>query len=347
MKKYDVIIIGAGPGGLKCAEVLGAKGKTVLLIEKNKSIGPKICAGGLTRKAFKVLGSPDEIIERKFQNIHFVSLHQKTKLEFGSDFLYTIDREVLGQWQLERLKKFHNVKVDTSTEVISINKNSVVTNKNEKIYFEKLVGADGSNSIVRKFLKRTTVFVGLAFHYLVPKEKCKHFSEPEIHFNSKLFAAWYAWIFPHEKYVSIGFGYPRNEISLGEARQRFSRWLKQMNIEVEDNQFRSFPINCDYQGFSFGGGKYFLVGDAAGLASGLTGEGICQAIISGSDVANKIINADHHCDGIKSVRREKMVHTFMLRCIIYLLIFKDSVFEVVTFVTKNKFIARTLLRVLT
>lgn len=43
---YDVIIIGAGPAGLAVAEELENTALTVLLIEKNSVIGPKICAGG-------------------------------------------------------------------------------------------------------------------------------------------------------------------------------------------------------------------------------------------------------------------------------------------------------------
>ena len=46
--KFDVVIIGAGPAGLKCAEQLKNSNLSVLVIEKNKIIGPKVCAGGLT-----------------------------------------------------------------------------------------------------------------------------------------------------------------------------------------------------------------------------------------------------------------------------------------------------------
>ncbi len=48
---YDVIILGAGPAGLKYAEELKNTKLSVLLIKKNQIIGPKICAGGLTRLA--------------------------------------------------------------------------------------------------------------------------------------------------------------------------------------------------------------------------------------------------------------------------------------------------------
>ena len=48
--KYDVIIVGAGPAGLSCAETLSKSGKSVLVLEKNYKVGPKICAGALTMK---------------------------------------------------------------------------------------------------------------------------------------------------------------------------------------------------------------------------------------------------------------------------------------------------------
>jgi len=53
MEKYDVVIVGAGPAGLACAKELSKGSKTILLIEKNKIIGPKVCAGGLRKKVLK------------------------------------------------------------------------------------------------------------------------------------------------------------------------------------------------------------------------------------------------------------------------------------------------------
>ena len=37
--KYDVVIIGGGPGGYRAAERAGARGKKTLLIEKDPSLG--------------------------------------------------------------------------------------------------------------------------------------------------------------------------------------------------------------------------------------------------------------------------------------------------------------------
>ena len=76
VKKYDVIIIGAGPAGLSAAKILAENGKTVLVLEKNKVIGPKVCAGGLTTKDFK-LGINKKIADKFFSKSgdHF---HEKS-----------------------------------------------------------------------------------------------------------------------------------------------------------------------------------------------------------------------------------------------------------------------------
>ena len=86
---FDVVIIGAGPGGLQCAAELEKADKSVLILEKNRLIGPKICAGGMRTSDCVRLSIPEE--------------------EYGSDidsFGYTtIDRTCLGKHQYGRLPR--------------------------------------------------------------------------------------------------------------------------------------------------------------------------------------------------------------------------------------------------
>ncbi|KGQ47405.1 membrane protein [Gallibacterium anatis] len=46
MKRYDVIIIGAGAAGLFCVAQIGKKGKSVLLLDNGKKVGRKILMSG-------------------------------------------------------------------------------------------------------------------------------------------------------------------------------------------------------------------------------------------------------------------------------------------------------------
>jgi flavin-dependent dehydrogenase len=52
---YDVIIIGAGPGGSLTGYLLSRQGLKVLIVEKEQLPRYKPCAGGLTRRALNIL----------------------------------------------------------------------------------------------------------------------------------------------------------------------------------------------------------------------------------------------------------------------------------------------------
>lgn len=340
MNKFDIIIVGAGPGGLRCAEILAKSNKKVLLLEKKSIIGPKICAGGLTRKSFKLLGLPDEIVDCIHRGAFFNAPKIRTKFNLEDIYGYTISRERLGQWQLEKIKN-SPVIIKTNAEVSVINKNSIKLKNGEVFEYEYLVGADGSNSIVRKFLRIPVRKIGVAFHYLVPQK----FNDIEIFFNSKLFNSWYAWIFPHKNYTSIGSGGFSKILSVPVVVENFKKWAKQENIDISNGKFEAFPINCDYRGFHFG--KTFLIGDAAGLASGFTGEGIYQALASGEDVAKMIIDPRHNPREIKKMRREVFIHHVMLALVWLSGPFRNVVFHLVTFGMRNKFVAKTIVRILT
>lgn len=49
--KYDVIVVGAGPGGATCGALLAKSGLKVLLLEKNAKAGGKTMT--VSRKGFR------------------------------------------------------------------------------------------------------------------------------------------------------------------------------------------------------------------------------------------------------------------------------------------------------
>lgn len=340
MERFDVVIVGAGPGGLRCAEILSKTNKKVLLLEKNQEVGPKVCAGGLTRKCYNLLKLPPELIEKSYSSAVFKAPWVKTSLEFGEIFGYTVSRRRLGAWQLEKLKNT-DVKIRIDTEVSLINARDIELKSGEKIGYDYLVGADGSNSIVRKFLKLPVKKIGVGFQYIVPQK----FPDIEIHFDSKLFGPWYAWIFPYKNSTSVGFGCFPTIMPMETARKNFQKWADKKGLDLRQGELQAHPINCDYRGYRFG--NIFLVGDAAGLASGLTGEGIYQAIVSGEEVAKIIINPNYKAKKINEIRGEVQLHNLILIIIWLFGPLRNQLFNLVTLCVKNKLLARTLTRVLT
>ena len=286
---YDVVIVGAGPAGLNCAKHLA--GKQVLLIERNAVIGPKVCAGGITPEDLEYLQLPKSTLEKSFSHI---LIHTSVSKPIKDDYpVSTVSREELGQWMLRGLGK--NVTVRMNAKVTSIGKDFVIVN-GEKIRFRYLVGADGSSSLVRRHLKIPSRDVGIAFQYIVRGE----WKDLEIFFDAKSFGSWYAWIFPYKGCASIGCGCDPKIFPPSKLRKSFHKWMDSRGIDYSKGRFESHPINFDFRGWKFG--NTFLAGDAAGFASGITGEGIYQALISGEEVAKTILNPKH-----KPARLEKLI----------------------------------------
>ncbi len=336
MEFYDVVIIGAGPAGLNCAQHLSEAGKKVLLLEQNAVIGPKICAGGLTGSDLEYLKLPDSLLGHKFTEAIFNTPWQKYKINMGKFLVYTVDRKDLGQWQLAKLKKTGAV-VRTEARVTQIEKDLVIVNGKEKIGFKYLVGADGSSSLVRRFLGVKAGIIGIAIQYIIPGNKYKDF---EYFVDSSLFKAWYAWIFPHKNYVSIGTGGDPRHISSKELRENFAKWLDRKGIDVAGLEIQGCPINFDYQGYKFG--NIFLAGDAAGLASGLTGEGIYQALISGEEIAKSIIDENYVSGKIDKLAEDQKKHHQVLDFFIRSGSFRKIEFEVIVLLVKSYWFLRNL-----
>jgi len=69
MKKYDVIIIGAGAAGLMCAIQAGKRGRSVLILDKADKVGKKILISGGGRCNFtNMYTTPDDYLS---ENPHF------------------------------------------------------------------------------------------------------------------------------------------------------------------------------------------------------------------------------------------------------------------------------------
>ena len=69
-------------------------------------------------------------------------------------------------------------------------------------------------------------------------------------------------------------------------------------------------INFDYRGYRFD--NKFLIGDAAGLASGLTGEGIYSAVCSGQAAARTILNPCHKDTELLNLIKKHRKHSHLL-----------------------------------
>jgi len=298
MESFDVIIVGGGPAGLQCARELSRSSLRVLLLEKAAVFGDKLCAGGLTLKDLKVLPLPEHLIQ---QNILRAALHSRRRTAESHTpvpYVFTVDRRELGAYQRSLLDG-SKVEVRTRSQVTEIGKQQLTLKSGEVFGFRYLVGADGYASVVRRHLGLSVRRRLMGFQYTLPAKE-EH-SSLEMFLDARRFHLWYAWIFPHGDTLAVGCCGDPERIPPKRLKRGFHEWLKERGIDPGAATLESHPIACDYQGYRFD--PVFLVGEAAGLASGFTGEGIYQALVSGQEVARMIMDPFHRADRMQQLLR--------------------------------------------
>lgn len=305
----ETLIVGAGPAGLASARILAEHGHDVLVLERKHTIGHKVCAGGITYSGL-VSRVPDDLVEQAFRRQYVQTAYQRCHIEEQEPIIATVNRQRLGLAMAEQAEAL-GATIRTGIHVRKITGDSAqIQHKDdgssETIDFDYLVGADGSSSLVRRHLGLGSDKLGVGINYMVPGHKDKM----EWHLHHRLFANGYAWIFPHSDSVSVGAYAPKESMSPAQLKQSLLQWASDQGISLNGLKAQAEYINFDYNGWKFN--NIFLAGDAAGLASGLTGEGIYPAIVSGEEIAATILNPHHESKAMASLIKRHQQHSTMV-----------------------------------
>jgi geranylgeranyl reductase family protein len=295
--KTDILIIGAGPSGCMAADILLDAGKDVLLIDKYTFPRHKPCAGGLTPKTVDALPFEiDSLKQHDSQKMIFKFTNGKAvDLNHATGACKMVIREDFDNYFFKHVKnkgaKFINDKIISIKE---LDDKVYVKTTNHNIHCNLLIGADGANSTVRRLSTHTNfknpVF---AFEGLVDKKMCKNKIPTKFIFNK----LGYAWIFPKSEHYNIGIGNLVYDPSQPKPRKKdlFSLAKKELGTDVV-RDITGFPIGTEGLDYIPCSQKIYLVGDAAGLAETLLGEGIYNAVISAKYLASAIVSSKTNKD---------------------------------------------------
>jgi len=122
----------------------------------------------------------------------------------------------------------------------------------------------------------------------------------------------YFWVFPHARYSSLGVVAPKHLVAPATLRRYLDRRLEELGVARGSAPFEGATIEIEYRGCHFPGGVH-LAGDAAGVVSSLTAEGIYAAIVTGEEVARQILDSGVAAPKTASWLRTKRRHDALAR----------------------------------
>ena len=320
-KAYDVIVVGAGPGGCSAAISLARRGCDVLLLEKERFPRGKVCGDGISPPALETLdrlGILPEIIGKSPWKIDGLMIsspagqavtasfsHLKGPYPFG----LVMPRREFDFLVLQQARKYSNIEILENWEVKDfIDQNGSVRGVKAQSEGRKgeflakfLVGADGAYSVIaRKTVFRKKNFQQGAFGIRAYFHGVKDLTHQiEIHCDRSILPG-YGWVFPiGEDSANVGVGIASRHLKEKNIRNLFQTFVEGKPF-VKERLRGARMVENSLQGGPIPRGSFFrrrsrknvlLVGDAGGFTDVLTGEGIYFALRSGECAAEAIHSA--------------------------------------------------------
>ncbi|MFN8224887.1 MAG: geranylgeranyl reductase family protein [Gaiellales bacterium] len=297
MRRFDVLVVGAGPAGSASAINLARGGARVLLVDKAEFPRDKPCGGGLTGRALKRIPvDPTPVVERRVDRFSL-------RTGYGSSFARTHQQPVIHMTQRRRLDAFLVEEAERAGATFSggvkvadlaFDETGVTARVGrDLVTATTCLGADGANGIVARASGISPSIVhGVALEGNVPLETVEIDQlERTAVVELGTVAGGYGWIFPKGDHANLGVGGwgsegPRLRAHLDELARR-NGVDTQLLTDV-----RGHRLPMRRPGAPAHRGRALLVGDAAGLVDPLSGDGMYEAFTSARLAADAILSGD-------------------------------------------------------
>ena len=279
MDQVKVLIAGAGPAGATCGLLLKKRGIDCMLTDRAEFPRDKICGGGLTPRSYRLLSSLLPEFHYEYNSVNRLILKLEGQQVFDLHMnreLRIVKRRDFDALLLKEYQKNGGTFVNEAlTDIEEREGKVIVTLKSgRQVACDYLVGADGANSRVRKYLAPQSS------HGLLWMEQYGQKSpDNAIVINvSDQYHQGYYYVFPNESYDVQGFG------DHSTTPQSFRKVLDDMGCPNLKAKGAYIPNSIDYPLHD----RIILIGDAGGFPNRLSFEGLYYAFLTATHAAEAI-----------------------------------------------------------
>jgi len=310
--EYDVLVIGAGPGGSSAARFASRKGLRVLMIEKRPDIGsPVRCGEGISKSwlpEVEIEPQPNWI-SNEVEGARIYPPDERTFIKLsaakaGNEVGYIIERDKFDKY-LAALAAREGAEIWVKSPAISlIIENGKVSGAKIRrmgeiveVRAKIIIGADGFESQVGRWSKINTMvkdrdIVSCVEYRMVGIDINKDFTD---FYLGSCAPGGYVWVFPKNgDEANVGIGVALNKLKRpGEVKKYLDEFIekhpglkKGKTIELITG-----AVSTCQMPQTIVTDNVMLVGDSARLIDPITGGGIANACISGKLAAEAAYEA--------------------------------------------------------
>ena len=292
--KYDIIVVGGGPGGSMAALHAAKNGAKVCLLEKTRDIGyPVRCGEAIGEQGIKQFFEPKESwIAAIIKKCRLVSPNgTKVDITFKKENGYVLNRRIFD-YDLSLMASNEGAEVYTKSYVNAIKKKDdgydvqiEYLGESRTISTTILIGADGIESRIGRWAGiRTQV-------KMKDLESCVQYSvgnidldknRMDMYVGQNVAPGGYLWVFPKgENHANIGIGVSGKYSKDRSARSYIDQFLSEKYPSATIHTTMCGGVPCAKPISKPIADSLMLVGDAAHHVNPMTGGGIAPAMKSG------------------------------------------------------------------
>jgi len=304
LEQFDIAIVGAGPAGSRCAWRLASAGARVALVDGSHP-REKPCGGGITGRAldiirpaiditsFDAVAIEDAWFEHKSNRVG-ISMNGSSE---STGLVVAARRDFDGALLAAATSAGARFLGERVTNVVADASGWLVSTRDRTIRAGWLVGADGSNSFVRRRVSapfdRADLSIAVGFFV---RGVTSH--AVSLAFEDR--PAGYLWSFPRRDHLAVGICAQADESTPAALAPLASRWIARNVSGAEAIERYGWAIpslrEATLERERAAGPRWLLLGDAAGLVDPITREGIFFALQSADAAADAVLAAGDAAD---------------------------------------------------